>query len=165
MRKIELTQGKYALVDDEDFERINKCKWCAHRHGNGWRATRGIRKANGKQRTQYMHRIIISVPNGLEIDHRNHNGLDNRKSNLRVCTHAENLQNQQQQKPRQGTSKFKGVNWHNARNKWRAYIKSNDKFIHLGVFDNEIDAAKAYDKKAKELFGEYAYLNFGNNYE
>ena len=92
----------------------------------------------------------------MEIDHINGNGLDYRKCNLRVCTHQQNLQNQRIQK---GVSKFKGVCWHKASQKWMAKIKHNYKTIYLGVFNNEIDAAKSYNKKAKELFGEFARLN------
>ena len=154
---IKLTQGKYAIIDSEDFERINKHKWYTFYDNWNWYAVRNIRKVNGKRTMQRMHRVIMNCPEGLEIDHRNHDTLDNRKCNLRICTHAQNHYNKKSQK---GISKFKGVSWHKRHKKWAAYIGLNNKDIYLGLFINEIDAAKAYDKKAKELFGDFAYLNF-----
>lgn len=158
MKEIELTQGKVALVNDEDFKRVNQFKWCANYIGEYWYAVRNIRKPNGKYITQLMHRVIMACPKGLETDHRNHNGVDNRKCNLRICTHGENQRNRQ---PLQKcTSKYKGVYWHKASKKWCGRIKINKKSIHLGLYTNEITAALAYNVKAKELFGEFAYLNF-----
>ena len=104
-----------------------------------------------------MHRQILNVPEGLEIDHKNHNMLDNRKYNIRTCSKAENQHNRKTQKH---SSKYKGVSWHKERRKWRTRICNNGKEFSLGLFDSEIEAAKAYDQKAKELFGEFAYLNF-----
>ena len=158
MATILLTQGKYTLVDDEDFERMNQYKWCANNINGYWYAVRNIRKANNKQKTQLMHRFIINASDSLEVDHRNHNGLDNRKCNLRTCNHTENQRNRQ---PLQKcTSKYKGVCWHKASNKWMARIRLNRKPIYLGLFTNEIIAAKVYDAKATKLFGKFAYLNF-----
>ena len=159
MKEILLTQGKVALVDDEDFERINQHKWYAYNnHGYQWYARREIKKPNGKRTTQCMHRVIMKVKKGQELDHRNHDGLDNRKCNLRICTRAQNSMNRKKQ--RETSSRYKGVDWLKQRNKWRARIKVNQKSIHLGCFLLEPDAAKAYDAKAKELFGEFAYFNF-----
>jgi hypothetical protein len=153
-RRIKLTWGKYAIVDAEDYESLNRYRWCAIQTGRNWYAKTLDR--NGIILS--MHRVITNAPKGLFVDHINHNSLDNRRSNLRLCTHA---QNQQNTKPRSGgTSKYKGVHWEKARNKFRARITYNRKGIHLGMFDSEIDAAKAYDKKARELFGQFAYLNF-----
>lgn len=105
-----------------------------------------------------MHRAIMRTPQGKQIDHRNHDGLDNRRCNLRECSHIENMRNQLPQKT--GTSRYKGVHWEKERGKWRAQIKHTCKQMRLGRYASEKDAAKAYDKKAKELFGEFAYLNF-----
>ena len=152
--RIELSWGKWAIVDAEDYEQLSKYRWCAIQTGRNWYAKTFDR--NGIILS--MHRFITNAPKGLFVDHKNHNGLDNRRSNLRLCTHA---QNQQNTKPRSGgTSKYKGVFWEKAKKKFRAKITHNRKGIHLGYFDDEIDAAKAYDKKAVELFGEFAYLNF-----
>jgi hypothetical protein len=105
-----------------------------------------------------MHRMVVNAPKGLFVDHINHNGLDNRKANLRICTNLQNLRNK---RPKTGcTSEYKGVHWCKGRNKFRANIYLNKKAIHLGYFHDEIAAAKAYDEKARELFGEFAYLNF-----
>lgn len=157
MKRIPLTQGKFAIIDNEDFEWLNQWKWYAIKKNRIYYAGRKIGK-RPYQRNFYMHTQIMKTPIGYETDHKNHNTLDNRKTNMRNCTHCQNLQNQ---KSNCGMSKFKGVSWHKPCNKWRAYIKHNNKFIHLGLFINEIDAAKAYDQKAKELFGKFAYLNFG----
>jgi hypothetical protein len=105
-----------------------------------------------------MHRYIMKVPKGLVCDHINHNGLDNRKSNLRICTRQQNTYNQRSQKG--GSSKYKGVDWNKRQKKWRARIYYKRKFYYLGYFDNEVDAAKSYDKKAKEFFKEFACPNF-----
>jgi len=110
-----------------------------------------------------MHRVIMRAPKGVMCDHRNHNGLDNRKSNLRLCTSA---QNQYNKKPKKDcASKYKGVVRRKDCKKWRAKIGFKGKRIHLGYFDDEMDAAMAYDDKAIELFGEFAYLNFPERIE
>ncbi len=158
VKQIPLTQGKFALVDDEDFSRLNQHKWCVAKSGrNGFRAVRGIRK-DKRNVTAYMHRVIMDAPKHLDVDHINHNPLDNRKCNLRTCTKSQNQHNQQLRKS--GSSQFKGVVWDKCKNKWAAIIKLKTKQISIGRFNSEIEAAKAYDEKAKELFGEFACLNF-----
>jgi len=103
-----------------------------------------------------MHREILLVDGSQEIDHINGNSLDNRKANLRVCTHRQNTQNSGK---REGcNSRFKGAYWNKNRGKWHARIGHRGKQIHLGYFESE--AAKAYDEKAKELFGVFAHPNF-----
>lgn len=149
---ISLTQGLYTLVDGEDYERLNQHKWYARKTPYTYYAIR--HKGQG---IIYMHREILNAPAHLETNHRNHNGLDNRKTNLRVCTRAQNTQNA---RPREVTSKFKGIGWYKSRSKWRAKIFCNGKHYHIGYFFDEDIAAKAYDKKAKELFGEFAITNF-----
>lgn len=154
---IPLTQGKFAIVDAEDYDQFSQDKWFAKRR-RGWvYAARTTSRSTPQRRTVWMHREIINASKGMMCDHKDHNGLNNSKSNLRLCT---NSQNQQNQKPRTtGTSKYKGVNWHK-NNKWQARIGFNGRRIYLGLFDNQIDAAVAYDRKAVELFGEFACLNF-----
>jgi hypothetical protein len=153
-KRIKLTYGKFAIVDAEDYERLSKYKWCAVEKARNWYAK--TLDKDGKRLS--MHRIVAGAPKGLLVDHINHNGLDNRKPNLRLCT---SIQNQQNKRPRSGcTSKYKGVYWHKDRKKFCAKIHLNKKAIHIGYFKDEIEAAKAYDKKARELFGEFAYLNF-----
>ncbi len=156
MKTIPLTQGQVALVDDEDYERVNQFKWCANICKHTTYAQRQITTL-GKVKTIKLHRFIMNVDDSkIEIDHKNGNGIDCQKSNLRTSTHLENLRNSTK---RNGThSIYKGVS--KSRNKHRAYINNNGKAIHIGVFYNEKEAAIAYDKKAIELFGEFAKTNF-----
>ncbi len=157
---IPLTQGLFALVDGEDLERISEHKWYANKIGNTYYAMRNTSKQKDKERMVLMHREVLGLSYGDKrlSDHKNCNGLDNRKQNLRLCTHSQNHQNQK--KKINTNNKYKGTSWQNRRKKWRARIQFNRKEIHLGCFDDEIEAAKAYDKAAKELFGEFAKTNF-----
>ena len=109
-----------------------------------------------------MHRLLLNAPRHLIVDHRNHNGLDNRMHNIRLCTYAENAQNR---RPCRGSlSRYKGVSWDRNQNCYQAHIQLNGKSIKIGTFKSEIAATKAYDKKARELFGEFAYLNFPEDF-
>ena len=153
MKEIQLTQGKVALVDDEEFEKLNQFKWCAKKDGNTFYAIRGIR-IGSKTQTIQMHNFIM---NGKGVDHIDHNGLNNQKSNLRFCTQSENMMNRS--KGGNCTSIYKGVSFHKRDKIWRAKIHINGKDIHLGNFISEIEAAKAYNNKAIELFCEFANLN------
>lgn len=163
MKKIALTQGNFALVDDEDFERLNKFKWHYNkekRANTGYARRHKSIKKDGKRKQIIvsMHTFIMNTPEGFEVDHKDSNGLNNQKSNLRVCKSAQNKKNYP---PLKGSSsKYKGVRWHKASNRFVAEIFENGKQKHLGTFKNEIDAAKAYDEKAKEVHGEFAFLNF-----
>ena len=105
-----------------------------------------------------MHRLIANTPAHLFCDHINHDGLDNRRANIRNCTLKQNNANSRSAK--NASSKYKGVSWNKLRKKWAAYIKKDYKQLYLGLFENEIEAAKAYDRKAAELFGKFAKLNF-----
>ena len=155
VKQIPLTQGKRTTVDDEDYSKLSKHKWCVSQSYCG-DLTAIRRKGNVIIR---MHRVIMNASRGMDIDHINHDTLDNRRCNLRICTRS---QNQQNQLPLRGkTSRYKGVCFYKRDGKWQAYIKLNGKRYHLGYFNNEVDAAKAYDVKAKEFFGEFAYSNFG----
>lgn len=151
-RFIPLTRGKFAIVDAEDFNELSKHKWQAACSRKKW----CVMKAKP---TRLMHRFIIKPTKEQEIDHRNGNGLDNRKANLRICTHIQNMQNL---KPRKGiSSPYKGVSWKKQYKKWCVRIQLNGKSTFLGYFNNEIAAAVAYDTAAiKLLDSEFAYLNF-----
>lgn len=153
-RTIALTQGKVALVDAADYEWLNQWKWC-FKQG---RAERHAPSDNGYRRSLLMHRVILGDIDGMCVDHINHDPLDNRRANLRLCTKAENSRNRSRQ--RNSSSQYLGVGWHKANRKWIAEIRINGKSGYLGSFDNEIDAAKAYDKAARELHGEFANPNF-----
>ena len=150
---IPLTQGKFAIVDAEDFDQLSQYKWQAKKDKTTFYAVR-----SEKGTTIKMHRQILNAPKGLCCDHKNHNGLDNRRSNLRLCTNA---QNQYNQRPRNsGSSRYKGVCRQRGRKRWQAEIGFEGRLIHIGCYDYEIDAAIAYDDMAVELFGEFACLNF-----
>lgn len=157
-KHIPLTQGKFAIVDDGDFGWLSKRKWCAIFTGRHWYAVRTVRK-NGKWTTNWMHRLILNTPVGMDSDHINHDGLDNRRANLRICTKSQNSYNQRKRQ-RPASSRFKGVCWHKAARKWLARIGHNRKRIYLGSYDSELEAAQAYDRAALEHFGEYALTNF-----
>ena len=158
--KIPLTQGKVAIVDKEDYKRLAKYSWSYDSNGYAYR-----RKTIEPYKSVLvsMHREILEyIPKGKVVDHKNRNKLDNRKENLRITTQSYNAANSP---PRKGTSKFKGVHWGNRYNKWIAKIEKEGKFYRLGHYDCEINAAIAYNKKALELFGEFAYLNNVNRTE
>lgn len=162
MKTIPLTQGKFALVDDADFEYISQWKWQAHKGVNTFYATRREWYWDGRKQIYkriQMHRVIMNALKGQEIDHENCNGMDNRQCNIRFCTKAENQRNRILTKH---SSKFKGVSWHKRKKKknWIARIKSNGRLRHLGYFCSQIEAAKTYDRAATKLFGEFALLNF-----
>jgi len=150
---IPLTQGKFAIVDAADYDWLNQYKWHVIKYKN---TSYARTQKNGK--SIRMHRLITGAPSHLLVDHRDSNGLNNRRSNLRPCTHQENVYNR---RPRPGsTSRYKGVYRKKTSKKYVANIRNNGKILFLGRFDDEIEAAIAYDIKAMELFGEFAYLNF-----
>jgi len=152
MKQIPLSQGKSALVDDEDYKYLMQWKW---HFSNGY-AIRSAQTPRPRKHI-YMHRVVAKTPDELEVDHINHNRVDNRKENLRNCTRRQNQHNQSVQK-RKIFSQFKGVTKY--RSKWVTRISINRIPIHIGYFENERHAAMAYDIWAKDLFGEYATLNF-----
>jgi len=157
MKTIPLTQGKIVLVDDEDYEYLNQRKWYASKRGNTWYAIRIV--CIPKQRTIRMHRVILNAPNGMQVDHINSNGLDNRKSNLRLCTHAEN-QRHQQLSCRNSTG-FKGVSFdkRNPQKTYYACINLNNKQIYIGCYHTAEEAAQAYDKAALKYHKKFALTN------
>ena len=158
-RRIPLTQGKYAIVDPDDFERLNKHKWYAVRCKNTFYAGRCYSIGN-KKKYIMMHREVIDPPGHLDVDHINHNGLYNRKANLRPATRAQNSANRLIIKRKDSSSKYKGLSWNKRKKNWRVRICVNDRRIFLGHFKDEKQAAKAYDEAAKKYHGEFASLNF-----
>lgn len=154
MQEISLSKGKFALVDDEDFERVVQFKWTFTAPGYAYRQTyhKGVRERF------YMHRFIMDAKTHNEVvDHINGNRLDNRKSNLRVCTHKENTQNSKLQS--NNTSGYKGVSFDKNRNKWISYISIDRKFKYLGRFNCKHAAGESYNKAAINLYKDYANLN------
>ena len=159
-RRIRLAQPRYAVVDPEDYDDLREHDWSLWSDGQMFYAVRREgTKSGGKTTIVWMHRQICKTEKGLVVDHINHNGLDNRRANVRACSFAENLRNRR--KYRSGTSsRYKGVNWCKRRKRWRARICLNRKEIALGQFTDEVEAAKAYDTAAKKYHGEFACLNF-----
>lgn len=158
MKEIQLTQGKVAIVDDDDFEWLAQWKW--HTDKNGY-AIRNVRISTGVRTTLKMHRVILGLKkgDGFDVDHINETRSDNRKSNLRKATRSENLRNQGKYK--NNTTGFKGVLWHKINKKWTAQIQIYGKGKHLGCFNTPEEASKAYEKAALELHGEFANIGKG----
>lgn len=156
MKKIKLTQGMFALVDDMDFEYLNQWKWHYNKGRGQGRAQRSTSRKSIEGKTSiFMHRIIMNVPKDMQIDHKNGNGLDNRKENLRVCTNMEN--NRNKGIARKNTSGVTGISWNKNYEKWHTYIKINNKFIFLGYFGDKEIAIQIRKQAEKQYFGEFAY--------
>lgn len=160
MREIELTQGKVALVDDGDYERLAQYKWSAKREGNVWYAVRNVTLPDGTKTVSRMHWEVIGKPRkGYVTDHIDGDGLNNQRHNLRHVSHRVNLLNCRKRKDK--TSKYRGVSFHKPSGKWRAQITHHGKVMYIGIYNTEEDAAKAWDEAAINLRGELAKNNFG----
>lgn len=155
--EIELTQNKVAQIDPEDWPLVSAYSWHAKLENGGlWYAATSIR-IDGEQRTLKMHDLIMPPSPGMMVDHRNSKAtLDNRRSNLRVCTNA---QNQQNTGSRGGSSPYKGVSRHTRKRKWLVQFRHEGQYHFVGYFADEVDAAKAYDSAILPLEGEFARLN------
>lgn len=151
MKRIALTRGLFTTVDDVDFTAVSKHAWYSLSSKGDFYAARCI---GGKP--ILMHRQIINAPASKRVDHKDGNTLNNRRKNLRICSHQNNMANQKRHKD--NTSGFKGVSKQLKR--WRAYLKTNGRQYHLGHFDSPEEAARAYDVAAKKHFGEFARPNF-----
>ena len=174
--------SKEVLIDTEDLLRLDKeipkktakGKWhiALSQNGHGQdifyaqihilHPEGGFKKGKQRTTTLFLHRTILNPSKEKVIDHIDHNGLNNRRENLRICTVTQNVANKRKGK---GSSNFKGVSWHKRDQMWIATIHQKRKQLHLGYFNDELEAAKAYDKAAKDLWGEFAKLNFENDYK
>lgn len=146
-----LKNGETVYVSPEDAPRLSMTQWRVQQAGK--RSYAAV-KSEGKVRL--MHRVIMKAPQGMLVDHRDQDTFNNTRQNLRICTQSQNQANRGKNATH---NKYKGVHWHKAAGKWNAEIKHNYKTHRLGLFTNEHDAAIAYNKKALELFGEFALLN------
>lgn len=154
MKAIPLTKGYSALVDDSDYDMLIEYKWRA--------------KTDTKKKVVYavtgksvkMHRMLLKITDAkIQVDHKDRNGLNNRRENLRVCSNSQNQTNKRK-KSGKFSSRFKGVHWDKYLNRWKAGLVHNEKKYHLGVYADEIEAALAYDTAARYHFGEFACCNF-----
>jgi len=156
--ELPLTKGQVALIDDDDFDEVAHLRWNAYwdPRAKTFYARRGETVAVGQQVTIRLHRFLLSAPKGVLVDHINHDGLDNRRSNLRLATHQENCRNRRRR--HDAGSGFKGV----TPNKpgWSAYLRIDGQGIFLGYFRDPVEAAKAYDRAAIERYGAFAFTNF-----
>jgi len=147
MKEIPLTKGKVALVDDADYDALMVRSWCYDK-GYAWAKIDG--------RKQSMHRFLMDAKQGIDVDHINGNGCDNRRCNIRLATRSENNINRHRPSRRSKTSsQFNGVRWHPRDKKWYAALGKQ----HLGCFNSEVEAAKAYDLAVKTQYGRFANLN------
>lgn len=160
MVKVPLTRGYVAIVDDCDAERVLPHSWRVDMAHNSLRYARASlgRRSDGDRRDVQLHRFILDAPADVLVDHRNHDGLDNRRSNLRLATASENSSNRRSLPG--ATSAFLGVTWHRQAQRWQAAIKKDRRSKYLGLYESEIAAARAYDAAAQHIHGEFAQLNF-----
>ena len=157
---IRIKKFRFAIVDRYDYNRLRQYKWRLNRSNRTFYAF--CTRSRGpllRPQVLWMHHLVLPPPDGLLVDHRNHNGLDNRRSNLRLATYSENIQNARKTISKT-SSRYKGVDRVRATGKFRARVVVSGKRLFLGSFDSEIDAAKAYDAAAKQYYGEYACTNF-----
>jgi hypothetical protein len=160
-KEIPLTKGKVALVDPEDYESLSRFKWQAVLNPKSkiWYARRTATDSHKKRFQVWMHRDILSVPRGMEVDHKNGNGLDNCRSNLRIATATQNRANTPPRKTNKTGTGFKGVFRRPGYRRWHSSITTNGRRYFIGAFDTAEEAAIAYNQKAKEQRGEFAWLN------
>lgn len=161
MKWIDISTKTYpniiTFVDDKDYPALNRHKWHAHPNRNTVYVQRRESAKCGRKMVM-MHREILNAPQGIDVDHRDNNGLNNTRDNLRLCTNAQNQMNKRMRTD--NTSGFRGVSWSKVGKKWMAGLRVNGKHVYLGYFFCIVKAAQAYDRGARKYFGEFAKLNF-----
>jgi len=144
----------FSIIDSEDYEEISKYRWHLHKQFKFQKCIRMSAHTRIKNKTIYMHRMILKPPFDRLVDHKDRNGLNNKRNNIRICTYAQNSQNRK--KPNNNTTGYKGLSYVSKKSGYKVEVGGKD----IGYSTNKIEAAKMYDKAAKELFGEFARLNF-----
>ena len=157
-RRIYLGDGQFTILDQQDYYHLSKFKWYVKGSFGKFYAARNYKYDSRQTKTVSMHREIMSAPGGLLVDHKNRDGLDNRRANLRLATYSQNNCNKLKRK--NTSSQFTGVCFNKRGKRWGGHISNKGKRIFLGYFDSETEAAKAYDEAAKKYHGEFARLNF-----
>ena len=158
-RRIYLGEGQWTILDQQDYYRLNNFRWFLKGNGKKFYALRSFKYDSVRTKSVSMHKEIMSPPPGLLVDHINGLSLDNRRENLRIATHAQNSCNSRIDKTKT-TSRFRGVYLQKRSSRWIARIYSQGQRISLGIFDSEIEAARAYDQAARMYHKEFAQLNF-----
>lgn len=157
MKEIPLTNGRVAQISDEDYDRVIKFKWRAQKGKTTWYAVTHAPRNRGRAKTIYLHKFILGISEGQEGDHRDRNGLNNQRENLRICTRSQNCFNRS--KNSNAThSRYKGVT--RAKGKFKTQININGRQVYVGLFQTEEEAARAYDRIAKALHPDFALVNF-----
>jgi hypothetical protein len=157
--EIPLTQGRFALVDAASYALVRGRTWCAwwHPGTRGFYAVSMSPRRDRRRKTLLLHREVLRAQDGVQVDHRNHDTLDNRLNNLRLAIAAENSHNMR--RPRNNTSGYKGVSWNKDRKRWQAHICLSGKRRYLGYFDTAAEAGAVYDAAARKLHGAFAFTN------
>ena len=158
MIEIPLSRGNVAIIDDEDLELVSRYKWHAVTPPSAQTPYATTHVPGDHDKAILLHRLILGVPPDVHVDHRDGDGLNCRRYNLRAATRAQNAANRRRN--RKSVSGFKGVTFHKGVRKWRVRIRKDGKLFHLGFFTKAEDGARRYDEEAVRLFGEWARLNF-----
>lgn len=158
-RRIKLTRGKYAIVDVDDFERVNQYRWHCTNFGYARRTASKMSEKGRKRVAICMHNVVCPVPEGMTVDHIDRNRVDNRKANLRAVTRRQNTWNRKFVKKGSKT-RYTGIHWNKKVKKWNVRLRIEGRRQSFGYYADEVEAAKAYDRAAKKCRREYAVLNF-----